>query len=189
MSERGQPRLWITFDDARLLYAGLSEDKYHAWCFGKTGGVLMNSLVRAGLGFCLRWIWESYRLRVKSGWRCSAGVWVRCFAVAGWWGRGPGRLFNNRPCSRMALCQSGVMCRWFAGVSFPWMRRLTIVYLHRGVPSAVSLGCLGALSVPEPPPKRQVICECDRFFRWSCILNRTDVLLIHGWRGRSRPSG
>ena len=83
MSERGQPRLWITFDDARLLYAGLSEDKYHAWCFGKTGGVLMNSLVRAGLGFCLRWIWESYRLRVKSGWRCSAGVWVRCFAVAG----------------------------------------------------------------------------------------------------------
>ena len=101
MSERGQPRLWITFDDARLLYAGLSEDKYHAWCFGKTGGVLMNSLVRAGLGFCLRWIWESYRLRVKSGWRCSAGVWVRCFAVAGWWGRGPGRLLSNRPCFRM----------------------------------------------------------------------------------------
>lgn len=126
---------------------------------------------------------------------CEIGMAVQCWCLGtmlrsrGLWGRGPGRLLSNRPCFRMALCQPGVMCRWFAGVSFPWMRRLTIVYLHRGVPSAVSLGCLGALSVPEPPPKRQVICECDRFFRWSCILNRTDVLLIHGWRRRSRPSG
>jgi len=51
------------------------------------------------------------------------------------------------------------------------------VHLHHGAPGAVSLSCLGAPSVPESPPKRQVICECDRFFRWPCILNRTGVLL------------
>ena len=63
------------------------------------------------------------------------------------------------------------------------------VHLHHGAPGAVSLSCLGAPSVPESPPKRQVICECDRFFRRPCVFNRTGVPLMHGWCGRSRPSG
>ena len=154
MSERGQPRLWITFDDARLLYAGLSEDKYHAWCFGKTGGVLMNSLVRAGLGFCLRWIWESYRLRVKSGWRCSAGVWVRCFAVAGC------GVVGREGCSAIGLVSvwlfvSLVSCVVSSPVFPSPDAAHHFVHIHRGAPSIVSLGCLGAPFVPEPPPKRQ----------------------------------